>query len=297
MTMPAWKQALTGCYYYTTLPYRRWRNYQYARAGNAPVSILFYHRIADEYPNAWTMPTEMFRRQVEWLEANFDIISLAEAQKRLTSGFNDRPAACITFDDGYAENCAEALPLLIRKNLPATYFVTTGNVLSREPFPHDVKAGRPLEPNTIEQLRALAAAGVEIGAHTRTHPDLGKVTCEHELFDETIAAARDLENVCGCDIRYFAFPFGLKQNLNDRAIKLLRDNGFDGFCSAYGGYNFPGDFAQADQNAFHLQRIHADVEFIRLKNWLTGDPRKFNLPRYQPGEIASPAENPAVQVP
>jgi len=295
MAMPPWKQALTGAYYYATLPYRKWLQLQYARAGNTPVSILFYHRIADEHPNSWTMPVATFRRQIEWLESNFDIISLREAQQRLTSGFNDRPAVCITFDDGYAENCAEALPLLIRKSIPATYFVTTGNVASREPFPHDVKAGRPLEPNTVEQLRAIASAGIEIGAHTRTHPDLGRVTCPHELFDETIAAARDLENLCGCDIRYFAFPFGLPANLSGAAFTLLRDNGFDGVCSAYGGYNFPGDFAVDDRQAFHLQRIHADVEFIRLKNWLSGDPRKFNLPRYQPPVVPVTPPQPSME--
>ena len=52
------------------------------------------------------------------------------------------------------------------------------------------------------------------------------------------------------------------------------DAGYDGVCSAYGGYNFPGD------DAFHLQRYHADPSLLRLKNWLTVDRRWVNRPRF-----------------
>ena len=69
----------------------------------------------------------------------------------------------------------------------------------------------------------------------------------------------------GKPIRYFAFPYGLHANLNAEAFRLARRAGYQGACSAYGGYNWPGD------DHFHLQRIHADPEMLRLKNWLTSD--------------------------
>ncbi len=46
-------------------------------------------------------------------------------------------------------------------------------------------------------------------------------------------------------------------------------------CSAYGGFNFPGD------DPFHLQRIPVDDDMIRLKNWVTQDPRKICTPRFE----------------
>ena len=50
-------------------------------------------------------------------------------------------------------------------------------------------------------------------------------------------------------------------------------------CSAYGGYNFPGD------DPFHLRRFHADPEFIRFNNWMTVDPRKLRMHRdFDPGD-------------
>ena len=141
-------------------------------------------------------------------------------------------------------------------------------MLTGEPFRHDVAGGTPLRPNTIEQLGVLAAAGIEIGGHTRTHADLGQMTNESQLRDEIVGGRDDLEQALGIEIRHFAFPYGLHKNLNAAAFRIAADAGFAGVCSAYGGYNIPGD------DAFHLQRIHADPEIVRLKNWLTVDPRK-----------------------
>ena len=81
------------------------------------------------------------------------MVSLAEAQRRLASGRNDRPCVSITFDDGYADNCDQALPLLIRERIPCTYFVTTRNVIDGKPFPHDV-AVRPAARSRTRPTRS-----------------------------------------------------------------------------------------------------------------------------------------------
>lgn len=257
-----------NAYYHASLPLRHWLMTRARLRGLAPVSILFYHRVADDVPNDWTMPCDLFTEQIDWLQRHFDLISLAEAQRRIREGANARPAVAITFDDGYADNGTHALPLLIERQIPCTYFVSSRFVLEGEPFPHDVARGHPLRPNTVDELRSMAAEGIEIGAHTRTHADLGQIHDQRTLRDEVVDAAHELEAAVGASIRYFAFPYGLHANLNAEAIRLARRAGYHGVCSAYGGYNFPGD------DWFHLQRIHADPDMLRLKNWLTFDPRK-----------------------
>jgi hypothetical protein len=96
-------------YYLASRPYRARRQAQRRAAGRAPVSVLFYHRVADDRANPWTIPEKIFARQVDWLRTRFDLVSLEEAQRRIRSGRNDRPAVSITFDDGYADNCRFAL--------------------------------------------------------------------------------------------------------------------------------------------------------------------------------------------
>ena len=148
-----------------------------------PVSILFYHRVADDDPNPWTISCDGFKRQIDWLASHFDLVSLEEAQRRINSGFNDRPTVSITFDDGYADNTVFALPLLIKRQIPVTYFVTTKHTIEGTPFSHDVQNGRTLYPNSGETLRAMADAGVEIGGHTRNHPCLADIDDETVLFE------------------------------------------------------------------------------------------------------------------
>lgn len=262
------KQLLLHAYYHATLRERRLAEWRRCARGAEPVRILFYHRVADVHPNPWTLSCKQFSKQIDWLSSHYDVISLAKVQELIDGGSIDRPAVAITFDDGYAENCDFALPLLQDRGLPFTYFVTTGNMREQTPFPHDIQRGMPLQPNTPDQIAALADLGVEIGAHTRTHADLGDVNVE-QLAWEIAGSKDDLEKLIGGAVRYFAFPFGQHANMTTTGFQVVHEAGFAGVCSAYGGYNFPG------KDSFHLERFHADPEIIRLKNWLSIDPRKL----------------------
>lgn len=241
--------------------------------GRAPVCILFYHRVADRHPNAWTISNPNFIRQVRWLQRQADLVSLEEAQHRLRHG-NPRLAVSITFDDGYAENCDLALPFLEQHKIPCTYFVSWDFVVTGRPFPHDAAAGIPLKPNTLKQLRQMANAGVEIGGHTRHHVDLGRIRDEAVIHDEVVQSARELSAEVGVPVRYFAFPYGQRHNLHADAITVAKAAGFRGVLTAVGAYNHP----HVSHEAFLLQRIHGDPEFARLKNWITLDPRKLSAP-------------------
>ncbi len=121
----------------------------------------------------------------------------------------------------------------------------------------------------------MAAAGIEIGAHTYDHADMGTLHDSAALDREIVTARRELSAALRRDIRYFAFPFGQHANLSCRAFDLAARSGYEGVCSAYGGYNFPGD------DAFHVQRIAAVCELLRMKNWLNADPRKLHTRRFE----------------
>ncbi len=275
------KEIAVAAYYHATLPWRWVAQSQRRRTGQAPICVLFYHRVADHHANDWTITTTDFSKHIDWMKQHVEFVSLAEAQARIASGTNERVAVGITFDDGYADNYDFAIPLLLAEGIPCTYFVSLDFVLTGRPFPHDVQAGQPLAVNTVEQLREMAAAGVQIGAHTRSHRDLGNVAAVDIIYDEIVLASQELSELIGTPIRYFAFPYGLPENLNRKVVEFARAYGLAGVCSAYGAYNFPG------QDAYHIQRIHGDPELIRLKNWLTVDPRK--LPLGQGFEMPAPA--------
>ncbi len=254
--------------------------------GQAPIVVLFYHRVSDSPSVPWTVSTGAFQRHLDWLAARFELVSLNEAQRRIAQGVNYRTAVAITFDDGYAENCEFAIPLLLQRKIPVTYFVTLGPILQRKPFAHDLRFSHPPWPNTVAQLRQMAQAGVEIGSHTHTHADLGRIGSRERLWDEVVGATLRLEDLIGQPVRWFAFPFGQWRNLHPAAFRLAWEAGLRGVCSAYGGYNFPGG------DPFHLQRFGAEEDLMRIKLICSGEPRyqgRFPpFPYVQPSSSAQP---------
>lgn len=268
--IPAIKSSLISLYCLGTQPYRAWQNARLYATGKAPVLVFFYHRISNETCVPWSHTHYEFERQINWLAEHFDLVSLSEVQHRLRTG-NTRPTACITFDDGYAENCDRALPFLVERNIPCTYFVNNYYIQEQVPFPHDIARGYRFLPNTVSQLRLMAELGIEIGAHTRTHADLGKLRDPERIRDEVSGCGRDLEQLLGRRVAHFAFPYGMPRNLTAAAFQAARKHGYDSVSSAYGDYNYPG------VDPFHIRRIHSD-NLSGLKNWATLDPRKVGRP-------------------
>ncbi len=153
--------------------------------------VMFYHRVADHAAVPWSHTNAEFKRQMRWLKDRFDMISLDEVQRRIASGRNERMAACITFDDGYAENCDQAIPFLIEEQIPAPTSSRRSTCSSSSRFPHDVKLGFRLSPNTVEQLRTMSDAGIEVAGHTRTHPDMGQILDENSTYFTRNSSAPD----------------------------------------------------------------------------------------------------------
>ena len=247
---------------------RRQLFHQLRQCQQFPVAILFYHRVARQQFNSWTISVDNFKRHLDWLEENCQLVSLAEAQRRIRLPSNDRLAVAITFDDGYGENAQFAIPELVARRIPASYFVATDFITSGRAFPHDLAAGQPLPPNTLAQLQQFAAQGIDLGAHTRTHVDIGTVVEPQRLQDEIVGSIDWLRSQLGVACRYFAFPFGLPRNMTQAAVNLLRSHSIDGSAAV-------ADAQLARQRRLSPAARHGDPGIERLKNWLTLDRRKL----------------------
>jgi peptidoglycan/xylan/chitin deacetylase (PgdA/CDA1 family) len=92
--------------------------------------ILMYHRVAKlagySYPISVT--PNNFRQQMEVLWKAFQPIRLDELAEMTLSGAISRRAVAVTFDDGYADNYLQALPILEEFQIPATIFVSSGYI-------------------------------------------------------------------------------------------------------------------------------------------------------------------------
>lgn len=98
----------------------------------ARLLVLTYHRVvAQPDPMVPTEPdAQLFAAQMDWLQANCTVLSLPQAAEQLRAGTLPSRAACITFDDGYANNHEVAAPILLARGLPATFFIAIEAVRS-----------------------------------------------------------------------------------------------------------------------------------------------------------------------
>ncbi|AQA02546.1 polysaccharide deacetylase [Mycobacterium sp. MS1601] len=173
------------------------------------VPILMYHAIADA-PSAATRrlsvsPRMLAEQLVYLLEHGYTGLTFGEVAESFRHGtpLPTRPVV-LTFDDGYADFGREAWPILRRHGFPATLFVTTGWVAGNGPCAAGIPLDRTLD---WKQLRALAESGLEVGAHSHSHPQLDQlsdVALQHELWTSRVLLEAHLET----PVTTMSYPFG-----------------------------------------------------------------------------------------
>lgn len=277
-SLSAWQAALL-----------RWGGSLLAPGGSGgSLLVLIYHRVLPQAdPLLASEPdAASFAAQMDLVQSLCRVLPLTEAIERLLSGSLPPRAACITLDDGYANNLTVAAPILAQRRLPATVFVATGFIgggcmwndvviegLRRAGTTLDLtrlglrsyqlesdaarrsalaeildalryrsraerdagaaavaeRAGCTALPGPMmneAQIRQLRSFGIEVGAHTITHPILLR-TDPKSAREEVLGSRRTLEDITGETVRSFAYPNGRPGRDYDRShVELVREAGF-----------------------------------------------------------------------
>lgn len=131
------------------------------------LSILIYHRVLPRpdllLPDL--VDAAAFERQLLLLKHFFRVLPLGEAVRRLGDGTLPRRAACITFDDGYADNAEVALPLLLRHGLGACFFIATDFL----------DGGTMWNDSVIERVRHAAGDALDLSRLGLGHLPIGNI--------------------------------------------------------------------------------------------------------------------------
>jgi len=198
--------------------------------------VLLYHALGgrQERASRYIVPAARFRRQLRWLRRRgYKVISLDDyAACRHDGRIPPSKSVVITFDDGYADNLDRGLPLLQEAGFGAHLFVVAGAVgsVTRWP-PSSPLDGRQLL--TWEQVDELGRTGVEIGAHTMSHPKLRDLQPDEARWE--IEESRSmLERRLEAPVSHFAYPYG---NTSAEVQELVREAGFETACGIQEGPN------------------------------------------------------------
>jgi peptidoglycan/xylan/chitin deacetylase (PgdA/CDA1 family) len=164
----------------------------------------------------------MFSAHVDSIkDSGYKAISLSEAVSFREKN-NEWPTntVVITFDDGFANFYESAWPVLAQHRFSATVFVISGymgckNDWDQPPFSLGTQ---PLLSWT--QAAELAQAGIEIGSHTKTHPDLRR--CSFKEVEEQLSASRyEIEDRLGFAVKSFAYPYGATNEVIQRQASAV----------------------------------------------------------------------------
>ena len=212
-----------------------------------PIPILGYHTITDSpHPRI-----AAFAVRPAALARHLDLIVARHCTALTISGLVDLldrdaplpPATVVvTFDDGYDDNLTVAAPLLADRRLPATVFVTTGFLPG---CPGGSMAGAPDSMLPWERLADLEAAGIEIGSHSHTHPEMD-VLSRAAASQEMRHSKALLEDELGHPVDSFAFPHGYATRWLQQEVRRA------GFRSACGVRN---TFSHSGDNRWLLSRV------------------------------------------
>ena len=127
--------------------------------------------------------------------------------------------------------------------------------------------GRPLN---WQEVAEMAAAGVEFGSHTVTHPNLTMVS-DQELLWELSESKRVLEQHLGHEIHTLAYPIGTRSAYDSRVIEAARRCGFGLAASYVSGTNwlsaFPTFELRRQNVGLHCTRSYFRA-LVRLPSWL-----------------------------
>lgn len=211
--------------------------------------VVAFHRVNDlDDADPLAISVDTFERHCRFFSRYFTVVALRDLVDKLEQGAPIDRHLAITFDDGYRDNYENARPVLERLNLPATFFIVSDWVGTETVPPWD-RQRRVRHPwMGWDEVCDLHARGFEIGAHTRTHPDLGRASQAH-AYQEIAGARRVLEDRLGSPVRSFAYPYGGPEHLNEPNRAIVRTAGFKCCCSDFGGIN------PAGTDPFHLRRV------------------------------------------
>jgi peptidoglycan/xylan/chitin deacetylase (PgdA/CDA1 family) len=198
--------------------------------------------------NRWRVPEEDFLRQLDALSrrgyrgvALRDLFAPSPGTRR----------AVLTFDDGYRGVKERVLPHLLARGFSATVFVVAGRVGGV----NDWDGETPAEPLlSEEEIRALHAAGVEIGSHGATHRALTLLD-DAELAEEVAGSKDALERLLGAPVTSFCYPYG---DFDDRVVAAVRAAGYRAATV------IRGDIANDLADPFRIPRVSVRGTATRL---------------------------------
>lgn len=201
------------------------------------VAVLMLHSLQPGHPDA-VAPVRFAAHLDRLLAEGWRFCAVGDLPARLAAAPAQR-WACLTFDDGYRDHLEQAVPALRARGLTATFYVCPGFVTGQLDITQGFRHYRGLPALDLDGLLALAAAGMEIGAHTMSHSMLSTLPADQQAREMAQSQGWLCQHL-GRPVRSFALPFGGPGSF-DRHSLAAAAGLFDSCASTLLGSMAPGE--------------------------------------------------------
>ena len=206
------------------------------------IAILAYHSL-DHSRSVLSTSPGIFAEQMKVLrDAGVRVVSLSDVADRKCS--NRENEVVLTFDDGFRNVYQHALPVLQSYGFPATVFLVTDYCEKTNSWPGQTVTIEGESLLAWREIQEMSRAGISFGSHTRTHPDLRKLSML-QAEEELASSKKAIADATGLPVDTFAYPYGAY----DAALRNLARQHFRLACSTHLG------FVKRDSDLFALERI------------------------------------------
>lgn len=230
------------------------------RGGRTTGRVLCYHSVGQPQSGTNDVAPAMFRRHIETaLARGYKFVPARHIAE--TGGAANELA--ITFDDAWISVLEQAAPVLKEHAIPWTVFAVSS-------WCHHEPEWTRTNILSWKEIQRVADYGGDIGCHSVTHPDFGKLT--HEDAVGELERSRDwIKRELGFTPIEFAIPFGQSMNWPPAVHEAARAAGYEYIYAQAEETRPPGTIARTFITKFDDERIYqAALEgaYDRWEEWI-----------------------------
>ena len=238
---------------------------------NKSLKCIFCHHVFDDQRNNFERLILKMKSFGKFIDTD-TCVQVIKGDKKI-----DQRYYHLSFDDGFRNNYTNALPILLKYNIPAIFFIPSSlmdaNWEQAKRYCFETTRYRSVfEILRWKDLEEMVSLGYEIGSHSKNHVRFSKISENLSLLHYEMAGSKEeIEKNLGKECKYLSWPYGKPKDIDINSIKAAKKAGYHACFSAY-----RGNISGSSTGEFEIPRHHFEPE------WPTSHIEYFMMGHKQP---------------
>jgi peptidoglycan/xylan/chitin deacetylase (PgdA/CDA1 family) len=234
---------------------------------------MFCHYVFDDQLEQFENIIVKLKKQAKFVDTE-TALQIIRGEKPV-----DQAYLHLSFDDGLKNNFTNALPILLKHEVPALFFVPSALMgasweMAERYCLHTTHYNGVIEPASWADLQQAVASGYEIGSHSKHHAKLSAISGNAKLLSDEVAGSKQqIEDQLGVACNYIAWPYGTAADIDQQGFEAIRQAGYQAAFANCRSTIKPGvtDVFNIPRHHFESQWPWPHIEYFVAKGRLESD--------------------------